>query len=229
MKMLQSFRGRIISLLLKCKPIANWYYGSRNLSKKKTYVKGNDNIFKDMGLSTDIQRIVVGNNNYIENGIEANLSNTRINISGNNNRVIIGSGTCIDNSRIWIEGNNCRLIIGENVTVVGADFSIAEDDQSIEIGDDCLFAYDVEFKTSDSHSIIDLDTNERINYARSIKLENHVWLGAKASVLKGVTIGKDSIVATGAIVTRDIPANCLAAGIPAKVIKTNVTWDGNRL
>ena len=57
-----------------------------------------------------------------------------------------------------------------------------------------------------------------------IKIGNHVWIGQGATILKGVTIGNNSIIAAGAIVTKDIPANCIAAGVPARVIKEDVNW-----
>ena len=52
-----------------------------------------------------------------------------------------------------------------------------------------------------------------------VVIEDNVWLGANVTVLKGVRIGRDSVVAAGSVVTRDLPAGVLAAGVPAKVIK----------
>lgn len=51
-----------------------------------------------------------------------------------------------------------------------------------------------------------------------------VWIGARATILCGVTIGKGSIVAAGAVVTKDVPAYCLVGGVPAKILKTNIEW-----
>ena len=51
-------------------------------------------------------------------------------------------------------------------------------------------------------------------------LGRNVWLGVRVIVLKGVTIGDNAVIGAGSVVTRDIPANCLAAGVPAKVIRT---------
>ena len=53
---------------------------------------------------------------------------------------------------------------------------------------------------------------------------NHVWIGSGAKILKGVTIGNGSIVAAGAVVVQDVPENCLAAGVPARIVKEGVQW-----
>jgi len=58
-----------------------------------------------------------------------------------------------------------------------------------------------------------------------ISIGNHVWIGINATILKGVTIGDGAIIAAGAVVTRDIPASCMAAGVPASVIKNNISWE----
>jgi acetyltransferase-like isoleucine patch superfamily enzyme len=57
-----------------------------------------------------------------------------------------------------------------------------------------------------------------------VHIGNKVWIGANVTILKGVSIGDGSVIAAGSVVTRSIPANCLAGGIPAKVIKENVAW-----
>jgi len=92
-----------------------------------------------------------------------------------------------------------------------------------------MFSYDIELKTGDSHSIFDLNTNSRINFGKSIKLGNHVWVGAHVVILKGVEIGDNSVIGTSTVCTKSIPACSLAVGIPANVIKTNVTWERKRI
>ena len=52
-----------------------------------------------------------------------------------------------------------------------------------------------------------------------------LWCGANVTILKGVTIGNGAIIAAGAIVTRDVPAHAIVAGIPAKIVETNVNWE----
>ncbi|KZL38864.1 DapH/DapD/GlmU-related protein [Secundilactobacillus collinoides] len=62
--------------------------------------------------------------------------------------------------------------------------------------------------------------NIRVVKTGEITLKKNAWLGARVSVLPGVTIGENAIIGTGAVVTKDIPANSIAVGSPAKVIKT---------
>ena len=86
-----------------------------------------------------------------------------------------------------------------------------------------MFSGFIDIRTSDNHGIID-EANQRLNYPHSIKIGNHVWIGQRSIVLKGTQIGDNSVVGAGAIVSKDIPANAIAAGVPAKVVKTGVNW-----
>lgn len=52
-----------------------------------------------------------------------------------------------------------------------------------------------------------------------VKIGNRVWVGAHATILAGVTVGDNSVIAAGAVVTKDVPANVVVAGVPAKIIK----------
>ena len=53
-----------------------------------------------------------------------------------------------------------------------------------------------------------------------VKIGNNVWIGAHATILAGVTVGDNAVVAAGAVVTKDVPANAVVGGVPAKIIKT---------
>jgi acetyltransferase-like isoleucine patch superfamily enzyme len=88
----------------------------------------------------------------------------------------------------------------------------------IEIFDDCAIADNVTISDSDNHSI------NGSKLVAPIIIEDHVWIGKNAIILKGVTIGQGAMVAAGAVVTKNVPAHCLVAGVPAKVIKENIEW-----
>jgi acetyltransferase-like isoleucine patch superfamily enzyme len=60
--------------------------------------------------------------------------------------------------------------------------------------------------------------------SQEIIIGENVWIGYRAMILKGVTIGNGAVVAAGAIVTKDVPERSLVAGVPAKVIRENVEW-----
>lgn len=99
---------------------------------------------------------------------------------------------------------------------------------SITIGHHVVISERVVIRDSDNHSVYPLGydahtCNERIATS-PIVIEDHVWIGMNVTILKGVTVGEGSIVAAGSVVTRSIPPHCLAAGVPAGVVKTEVTW-----
>lgn len=109
-----------------------------------------------------------------------------------------------------------KIILGDYCLLApGVRISSAE---SISIGDNAMLAANVTISDSDWHGIYN-----RIRPFRCTKpvvIENNVWLGERVIVCKGVTIGENSVIGAGAVVTRDIPANVIAAGNPAKIIKT---------
>lgn len=110
---------------------------------------------------------------------------------------------------------------GKN-TVFGRDVFINsgchfQDQGGITIGDGTLIGHNVVLATINH----DLDPkNNRKNHYAPIIIGNHVWIGANATVLAGVTIGDWAVVGAGAVVTRDVPPRCIVVGVPARVIKT---------
>jgi len=95
--------------------------------------------------------------------------------------------------------------------------------KKVTIGNGCAIARDVIIRDYDAHHIVQSELDHET--AREIQIGDHVWIGNRAMILKGVTVGDGAIVAAGAIVTRDVPPKSLVAGIPAKVIRENVTWE----
>jgi acetyltransferase-like isoleucine patch superfamily enzyme len=87
----------------------------------------------------------------------------------------------------------------------------------IDIGDDVLIGPRVSLITS-GHPLDPVERRRQI-VAAPIVVERNVWLAAGATVLHGVTVGADSVVAAGAVVTRDVPPGTLVAGVPARVVR----------
>lgn len=170
---------------------------------------------------------ITGKGNLIEN---KSGSAFKKKIFGNNNGIYIGGKCVLKDVLLWIEGDNNLIEIGSGTTIEQARIScVGYGNNKIIIGNDCMLSSGVRITNTDSHSIIDLSSNERINHEEDVIIGNHVWIGADVSVLKGVHIGDNSIIAAGAIVTKDVLSNSIYAGIPAKRIRENITWDRKRL
>ena len=80
-----------------------------------------------------------------------------------------------------------------------------------------MIAHGAYISDADWHGIY--DRAEPVGKTKPIKFEDNVWIGDSAIICKGVTIGKNSIIGAGAVVTKDVPENCVFAGNPAKLVK----------
>lgn len=105
-----------------------------------------------------------------------------------------------------------RIDVGRGALINGA---MLHAKSGIRIGSDCRIGFGVRILDADLH---DLDTNtpERV---QAVEIGDRVWIGADALVLRGVHIGDDTVVGAGSVVTRDLPARCLALGAPAKPVR----------
>ena len=90
--------------------------------------------------------------------------------------------------------------------------------KKITIGDSCMIAHGAYISDADWHGIY--DRAEPVGNAKPVVFEDNVWIGDSAIICKGITIGKNSIVGAGAVVTKDVPPNSIFAGNPAKLVKT---------
>lgn len=112
---------------------------------------------------------------------------------------------------------------GQNITIGPRTFVnynlTALDVAAITIGADCQIGPNVQLLTP-THPLPPEPRRDKLESARPIVIGDNVWLGGGVIVCPGVTIGENSVVGAGAVVTRDLPANVVAVGNPARVIKT---------
>jgi|GEM_PF-1042955 len=115
-----------------------------------------------------------------------------------------------------------RLTIGDMTSIwFGTVISARHE---ISIGEHCAISWNCTILDNDMHEILFRDEDTPRPRGNFVRIEDHVWIGAGSTVLRGVTIGTNSVVAAGSIVTRDVPPNSLVAGAPAKVIKQIKGW-----
>lgn len=192
-------------------------------------VRGKHNHIYKHGIFHKVSTDIKGNNNSITISSGCIIKNTKFYIRGNNNTILLEEGCYFSGGSFWIEGSNGKIILRKNTSVVSAHLCVQEKDTAIEIGEDCMFSNNIIIRTSDSHPLFNKLTNERLNKPASVKIGDHVWLAAKVTVMKGVSIGKGSIVGYGTIVTKDQPEDSLIIGAPARVVKNGVYWTREKL
>ena len=115
-----------------------------------------------------------------------------------------------------------RLSIGEKSYLSDGSTIAAGSRGGVTIGRGCAISFGVTILDDDGHGF------GPPPYSAPIVIEDRVWIGCNATILKGVTIGEGSVVAAGAVVTKSCPPGSLIAGVPAKVIREGVEWTDAR-
>ena len=203
------------------------------LLKKPLYFisfNSNGNKFLCDGRLFNSSVMMQGKNNslIVKNGCK--LFNTSIAITGEGNQVVIENGVVFsEGGRIRVEDNGNKLYIGEGSHITNTFFSIADTNTNVIIGKKCLFSAAVILRTTDSHSIYDLSSRQRINYGKDITIGDRVWIGYGCTILKGSVVEHDSIIGTQSILSnfKGVP-NSIIVGSPAKTVKENVYWGEER-
>jgi acetyltransferase-like isoleucine patch superfamily enzyme len=137
---------------------------------------------------------------------------------GTNARIELGGDFSVySGSRIYVN-DNAVLVLGSGYINHNLSLSCFE---RIEIGHGVAISENVTIRDSDNHVI----SGSRNGKTAPVKIGNNVWIGLNATILKGVTIGDGAIVAAGSLVNRDVPPATLVAGVPAKVVRENVSWE----
>lgn len=127
---------------------------------------------------------VVGESNSLvaESGL---IFNADIRIEGNGNKIYFGQN-CAIRGQILVKGNNQTVYIGRETTFQSV-YILCQEQCDVYIGHHCMFSRNVEVRTTDAHSVIDLETGKRMNTPKSIRIGDHVWVGVKGLISKGGT------------------------------------------
>ncbi len=136
---------------------------------------------------------------------------------GRDARVVLGRWS-------WL-GHGTKVRAHEGEVTIGAKSVLGQDCtisayQRVAIGRECIVADRVMLIDFD-HGVVEVERPIRLQgiYKRDVCVGHNVWIGYGACVLRGVTVGDNSVIGTSAVVTRDLPANAVAAGVPARVIR----------
>ena len=209
---------------MKPKSFLRKFFTLRDVLVKKFYIKYNKFIFwiNDIEYGDKIYvynhvyikkhptaQISIGNNFTFTSGYAINplCRNIYGCIYAPKNSIIkIGDNTGISSACIWAKE---KIIIGDNVRI-GGDCIIMDTD---------AHNLDYKIRTSRKQNVKGESIDVLSAKSKPIIIENDVLIGTRCIILKGVTIGARSIIGSGSVVTKSIPADCIAAGNPCKVIK----------
>lgn len=164
----------------------------------------------------------------------------------NASNMLIGSNSRISDNSLLFSLYSSRLLISENSSVfhhahiyvsykgtitIGKNTSFEANlfmdchRSHIEIGNDNMFSVQTKIDTG-GHHIFDITSSEELeSHCAPIKTADHVWIGMGATLLPGTNIAEGSIVGASSTVNKPIPPHTICAGIPAKVIRTNIRWE----
>ena len=148
-------------------------------------------------------------------------------ICGSNCSIIIGNSCdIVGNLSIFATAEHSCVKIENNCSFSGVDIRLqSEPHLSITIGDHCLFSSGITIRSSDSHTVFDINTLKAINIPKSISIGNHVWIGFGVDILKNSILPNNCIVAARSLISGVFTEeNCVLGGIPAKIIKKGVNW-----
>jgi acetyltransferase-like isoleucine patch superfamily enzyme len=136
---------------------------------------------------------------------------------GRDARVVLGRWS-------WL-GNDCKVRAHEGEIRIGAKTVLGQECtissyQHVSIGRECILADRVMLIDFD-HGAVDVERPIRQQgiYKRDVRVGHNVWIGYGACLLRGVSVGDNAVIGTSAVVTKDVPANAVAAGVPARVVR----------
>ena len=164
-------------------------------------------------LGKGFQIRIFGRNNRLLIGANTILGTGMIELRNSESSIKIGED-CVLNGSFRCRAGQTHLRVGDKTTMMMAHISLHEAGK-ITLGDNCMLSGDITMDVSDMHSILDVQSGERLAHG--------------VRIMKGAQIGQDCIIGSRAMVFGEIPANSLAVGSPARVVRSGVTWDRRRI
>lgn len=206
-----------------------------NINRTNFIIHGMNNSIS-VGKAT-LKNVVIhiyGNNNTIDIDIDVLVMDCKILIyyrkqTSNYNKIKILHNTHILSTINIMHCDNSVVTIGKNTLLHRGGGIVLAEESKVSIGDDCLIASNVQIKTSDHHSITDLN-GHRINLAGNITIGNKVWIAEEVTICKNAIIPSNSVVAFRSLVNKPFTQeNILLAGMPAKIIRKGISWSRDLL
>ena len=154
------------------------------------------------------------------------ISSTTMVLDGYHNTVVLGQDVEVNQSRLIVRGKEGRCIIGDRTHIGGVYAVCMGEDNSLEIGQDCMLADNIDIWNSDTHAIWDKESSTVLNPSLPVRIGNHVWIGKNSVVLKGVSIGDGAIVGMNSIITKNVEPFSVVAG-QNRILHTNVNWSNH--
>ena len=184
------------------------------------HIRENGNIiYGDLSKQVNLKLDFKGKNNIVF--FVGSSKNVRIDFRGENGVVFIGNNVSMNGPIYLPNGGLCY--IDDNCGFNGTTFCPYEA-KNIILGRDCMFSWSTWLSTCDHHLIIDAETNNRINFSKSVYVGDHVWCGQESAIAKGVFIGSGAMIGAKSMVTKKCYSNSVNAGMSSKEIKTNTFW-----
>lgn len=173
----------------------------------------------------EFAKFSVGENFQLSLGQIPSGAASRMHISAGDRCSLVIEGILAMHNQLFITmGNDAHLHISSGQMMGGVVSINLHEPSFIAIGKDCLWA-NATLQTSDCHSILSVESDERLNKAEDIILGDRVWLAQDALVLKGATVGNDVVIGARSVVASgSYPSNSVLAGVPARVVKTGTYW-----
>lgn len=117
---------------------------------------------------------------------------------------------------------HASLFLGNNIWVTGGNTTIICN-KNIMINDDCLLSWDILLMDTDFHKILNSD-NTIINKEKHIHIGKHVWIGCRTTILKGVSIANNNVIAANSTITKSISTENCIIGRNTEMLKTGIQW-----
>ena len=221
--------GKKIKLYKEPKPVKPAYILEGENNKIIVVENGKERVLQPHEKIPGLRVSWIGSNCTAKIHLPIKFLNTLLYVRGDNSYFEIQSTPfTIDwDTEFSLCYSNSKIIIGKDFSCGRSCYfgGFNDNNQSIIIGDGCMFSHNIRTTVSDGHVMYSELTHQILNKAKDIKIGNHVWIGGNVRILKGVTLSDDTIVGTMTLLNKPfLESNVIIAGIPAKIIERNVNW-----